>query len=217
MKVLALSAVIILLGLGAVRARSQPARVGVPAGGGVALEQYLGELGQLFDCSFTIEEAYVKGSNLALLSARVAAKPDPKAKLEEQLEALRKEVPHLTFAASKTNPRIIHIVDDRLAAQQGYAPDDVLKSIAFKGTVVELIGEISKQGIPITSPNTVSTEEALFWDVSTVVRVKGVNLKVRDALSLFLPRKKYSQVLWVARTNLGQGERTYVTFSGPRS
>jgi hypothetical protein len=46
--------------------------------------------------------------------------------------------------------------------------------------------------------------------------MSGENLKVRDALSTFLPLNKYSRVLWVARTVLGQEQRSYVQFRGPR-
>lgn len=182
----------------------------------ISVENYLAELGAKADCYFTIEEASHPGDTMAPISSFALVRLRRPGGLQSELEALEAKVPHFSFVVDKERPRIIHVIDRRLREQSGYGLEVTLKEIDFEGTVEDLLAEINKQGVPVSSPTSISTEDMLSWDLSTTVQVKGRNLKVRDALSLFLPLDTYGRVLWVARTNAGQGLPTHVLFRGPR-
>jgi len=55
--------------------------------------------------------------------------------------------------------------------------------------------------------------EDLPTDFMTQVHVKGKRLGVRSALSDFIPLEgRTNRILWVAKTNMGPQETTYIRF-----
>lgn len=175
------------------------------------LLNYLVELGRDNDCFFTIEEAWEADKPTDSIDAHWLRRASKKQNLEQELEYLRQTISHFTYEVDKANPRIVHIRDARLAQQKAYGLEGVVKRIDFKGLVNDLPAEIQKQGLLISPP--LISETFQQTDYTTVAQVKGEGLKVRDALSNFIPlegRKK--RILWIARTKLGQGEVTYVYY-----
>lgn len=183
----------------------------------VSLEDFLGELGETFNCHFTVEEAFIPNRVLNPMSSYLVNSSSPKLTLQQQLEALQKDVPYFSFHMDKKDPCMVHIIDTRLEKLEGYGLDMEIKEIDFTGTVNELISKIGKQGIPVSPVQLISTEDALFWDLTTKVHVKGMSLKVRNALSDFLPLKEYSRVLWTSRTNIEKRDLSYIFFRGLRT
>ena len=182
----------------------------------VFLVQYLAELGDAYDCFFTIEEAWKDGEPVNTMESYSAQSPSRSENLQKNLEKLRQTVPNFTFEIDKGNPRIVHIMDIRLAQQKGYGLERVVKNIDFKGNVNDLVTAIGKQGIPVSQPVLTDTHEGMVRDYMTVVNVKGNDLKVRDALSNFIPLEGRSRIIWIARTKLGPGEISNIQFRGPR-
>jgi len=96
-------------------------------------------------------------------------------------------------------------------ARDAHPLESAIRSIDFTGKVNDLPSEIGKQGIPLSSPLISFKFEQI--DYGTLVRVKGEDLKVRDALSNFVPLQgRTKRILWIARTKIGQGEVTYVYY-----
>ena len=175
------------------------------------LLSYLAEMARDYDRFFTIEEAWRSDNPKDSIDNHWLPRPSEKKGLEQELAQLRRVVPNLISEIDKSNPRVVHIMDARLAQQKGYGLESAIRSIDFTGTVNDLPSEIGKQGIPLSPPLISFNFEQT--DYATLVRVKGEELKVRDALSNFVPlqgRKK--RILWIARTKLGQGEVTYVYY-----
>lgn len=165
------------------------------------------KLGQKYDCYFTIEEAMADGEPINSLEAQWVQMRSAQPSLAQELDQLRQTVPNLTYEVDRTNPRIVHLIDSRLAQVDKYSLEGMIKTIDFKGTVNDLVTEIARQGLPISPPNFIFTHEQP--DFSTKVEVKGDNLKVREALSHFISLEgRGSRVLWIARTKLIQGELT---------
>jgi|GEM_PF-3082407 len=181
------------------------------------LLQYLTRLGDAYDCFFTVEEAWKEGEAKNKIESETLQMPFKRNGLVPELEQLRQSLPLLIFEIDKENPRIIHIIDSRLMQQKGYGLDSVLKSIDFTGSVNELVTEISKQGVPISTPMLTDTHEIMFRDFTTTVQVRGAGLKVRDALSNFIQLNGRGRILWIARTKLGQGEASEILFRGPQN
>jgi hypothetical protein len=131
-----------------------------------------------------------------------------------ELEALAKTVTHFTYTVDSKKPNLIHISDDRLLNKMDYALERNLEHISFKGTLPELVTLIGLQGIPL------SREIAFFLgdyrprDSETQVEVKGDGIKVKEALTDFIPLKDRGRVLWTARTRPGQ-LGTVIEFFGP--
>lgn len=173
------------------------------------------ELGNSHDRFFTIEEGWKDGESMNKMEAQWIEVPPGNKSLDEEFQQLRQSVPYLTYEIDKSNPRIVHIIDARLPQQEEYAVESVLKSIDFAGTVNNLPTEIAKQGIRISSQTGFSIGGGEFPDRSTVVRITAEGLKVRDALSNFIPLDKRVRILWIARTKLAEGEVSYVHFPYP--
>ena len=180
----------------------------------VPLSELLMKVGETYDRFFTIEEAWKTGESMNSLEARLMRMSSESKTLEQELEQLRRSVPNLTYELDNRNPRIVHIIDARLAQTQGYGLESIIKNIDFAGSTSELVDSIGKQGIPVLPQRALFTNE--FQDYGTVMHVKGEGLRVRDALSNFIPLdERKGRILWIARTKLGEGEVVYVYYPSP--
>ena len=181
-----------------------------PANQSVLLTQYLVQLGKDSDRFFTIEEAWEDGESMNMLEAHWVQGFSEMKGFKQDLERLRQTVPNFTYEMNKQDPRIIHIIDARLKRHKDYGLESTIKSIDFTGTVFELVAAIGKQKLPVLPQKSLLTNE--FWDHTTVARVKGEGLKVRDALSNYIPLEANKRVIWIARTKIGQQELSYVRY-----
>lgn len=181
----------------------------------IPLTFLLDELGEKHNCFFTFEIVWKEGGGPRSFHGAVVQKPVENSSVEQILSELTKTIPNFSFYKSSHSPKIYHLIDTRLTKQKGYALSKTLKSINLQGMLDDLIEAIKKQGISISKPRQLMTDELLLQDGTTTVDVKGTNLKVRDALSKFLPLNVYWRVLWVAKTELGKNE-TIIRFQGKR-
>lgn len=181
----------------------------------IPLTFLLDELGERHNCFFTFEDAWKEGQSTRSIRGAVVQKPDENSSVEHILSELAKTIPNFSFYKSSHSPKIFHLIDKHLAKQKGYAIASTIKNLNFRGTLDELIEALGKQGISISKPTQLMTDELLLKDGTTTVNVKGTNLKVRDALSRFLPLNEYRRVLWVAKTVIGKNETT-IRFQGKR-
>jgi hypothetical protein len=177
------------------------------------LVDYLARLGEEYDFFFTVELASkVTESNSGISSHWIQRLPEKD--VQRDLERLRQDITNFAYEVDRSNPRIIHVMDARLKQHKGYALESIIKDINFTGRVNDLPAEIGKQGIPIGPPLLMSFNEAR--DHTTVLELKGVGLKVRDALSHFVPlEKRRGRILWIASTGINQGDMSYVYYPYP--
>lgn len=182
----------------------------------VPILQLLEELGEKYQKYFTIEECWTEGNSSARLFARMVPHPSARRNVFQELDELKISVPYFTYYVDEKQPNIIHISDTRIGQQREYALDMVIKNIDFKGNVFDLVSALNQQGIRVSSRGIVmGAEEMLVIDFMTPVHVKGVQLKVRDALSHFIPLKgRSSRLLWIAETKHKPLETTYIRFRG---
>jgi hypothetical protein len=181
----------------------------------VTLEEALADLGRSNNYFFTIECVWKDGDLTRwTLGATNVRKPRPNASIWKELERLRHKLPNFTYTLNQGNPRIIHIMDSRLANLQGYGLDRIIDRIDFSGAVSDRIEEIGKTGIPVSSRGAMNVEEGLRADFSSNVHVKGERLRVRDALSNFISLEGRGTFLWIAQTKPVPGEITFVRFWG---
>jgi hypothetical protein len=186
----------------------------IPENNSKPLTALLLKLGLKYNCYFTIEEAAADGESVNSMEAQWVQIRSAHLNLEQELDQLHRTVPNLTYEIDRTNPRIVHLIDSRLARVDKYGLEGVIKTIDFKGTVNDLVSEVAERGFRISPQNFIFTHEQP--DFSTKVEVKGDNLKVREALSNFvLLEGRGSRVLWIARTKLAPGEVTYVFYPWP--
>jgi len=181
----------------------------------VTLEEALADLGRNNNYFFTIEQAWKDGDLTHwLLNATHVHKPRPNSSIWKELERFRHKLPNFTYSLDQGNPRIIHIMDTRLADLQGYGLDRIIDRIDFSGDVFHLIDEIGKKGIPVSSRGPLNVEDLLRVDHRSKVQVMGERLRVREALSNFISLEGRGPLLWIARTKLAPREITYVHFWG---
>jgi hypothetical protein len=175
---------------------------------------YLGELGKDHDRFFTLEEAWKEGEPINKVEGVWAESAAERKSFDQELRQLVQTIPRLRYKIDQTNVKIVHLIDERLADQQGYGIEGELRSIDFTGKVDDLVSEIRRQGSPVSRPLLMDTRE--FLDHETVVHVRGERLKVRAALTDFVPLQgRVGRILWIARTKLGRGETTYVYYPYP--
>jgi len=178
------------------------------------LDRSLNEIGRKYDTYFTIEEAWADDGSINPMRAALV-QPLPKAEsLVQELEYLKKAVANLTYSPDQANSRIIHIIDSRLLSQKDYALERVIPRIDYNGPAYDLADAIAKLGILISCRRFGSLPHLEAWDYVSVVHVKGESLKVRGALSDFLPLDRQGNILWVATTKIGPCETSYVAIHG---
>ncbi len=201
------------ISIGSVRAQGLKRMTETSEQRSALLSQVFVELGKDYDCFFTIEEAWKDKEFMNAMESQRVQRFSSRKNLQQELEQLRQTVPNFTYEVDKSNPRIVHIIDSRLAQQKGYGLESVINSIDFTGTVFDLVNAIGAQGIPVSSRGLTFTHEQP--DYRTVVHVKGEGLKVRDALSNFISLDRHGRILWIARTRFEQGEVSYIHFYTP--
>jgi hypothetical protein len=185
-----------------------------PQSESVTLGEALADLGRSHNYFFTIECVWRDGDLTRwTLGATNVQKPRQNSSIWEELERLRHKLPNFTYTLNQGNPRIIHIMDSRLANLQGYGLDRMIDRIDFSGPVFDLIEEIGKTGIPVTPLGPMNTGE-LNADLGSKVHVVGERLRVRDALSNFISLEGRGTFLWIAQTKPVPGEITFVRFWG---
>jgi hypothetical protein len=177
----------------------------------VTLPYLLPELGNKYDCFFTIEDSMNENDPSSSLRAQRILNSSEANNLSNELERLRQTIPNFTYEFNKQNAKIVHIIDARLLQRKRYALQDVIGSIDFKGQINELPAEISKHGISVDPMLSYSLHE--HPDFITTVEVKGERLSVRDALTNFVPLEgRLNRTLWVARTNVAEGSLTKIYY-----
>jgi len=181
----------------------------------VQLRQLLADVGIKSGVTFTIEEAFLQGKAMDPIRSFRHRMPPEGTDLKVALDDLSRSVPNFTWQSDPNNPKIIHITDDRLLHRRGYALDRVIDDIDFSGTVIELVNAISSKGIAVSAGGPASTEDLITMDGVTRVQVKGKGLRVRDALSDFIPLEGRGPILWFAVTDVdASNQTTYVRFQG---
>src|SRR5215471_17714763 len=124
-----------------------------------SLAQFLREIGKAYGYVFTVETAWTENEPMNQEETLLVNKSAIKTNIKLELEGLRQQLPNLTYMVNQRDPKIIHIIDQRLFQQKGYALGAVLKRLNFQGTAAELLSVIHKQGIPVSSPTIVLTHE----------------------------------------------------------
>lgn len=181
----------------------------------VQVRKLLADVGTKNGVTFTIEEALLKGGASDRIRSFRHLTPPEGSSLKAVLDDLSQSVANLTWYVDSNNPKIIHVLDDRLLHHQGYALDRVLDDIDFSGTVIELIDRIASQGISVSSGGPASSDDLLSMDGVTKVQARGKGLRVRDVLSDFVPLEGRGPILWFSVTHLDGGDQTtYVRFQG---
>jgi hypothetical protein len=180
----------------------------------MSLTEILVGLGVKHGRFFTLEEAWKDGESDNWMEVYNVQWHEQNKDIVQDLEKLRQVVPNFAYRMDRTKPQIIHISDSRLTKLKGYGVEDSIKRINFTGIGFDLVNEIGQQGIPISSRGPLSPEEMLGIDHSTRFHADGKGLKVRDALSNYIPVKGRAPIIWIARTRLERGEKTYIRYIG---
>jgi hypothetical protein len=200
----------------------EPSRAGsplyVPDEEEVQIRQVLADVAAKNGVTFTIEEATLRGGAMDHLRSFRHRRPPEDRGIKAVLDDLSHSVPNFTWSSDSSNPKIIHITDDRLLRLQGYALDRVIDDIDFSGTVIGLVDAIASKGIPVSAVGPMGTDDLFSMDGVTRVQVKGKGLKVRDALSDFVPLEGRGPILWTAETRVdGSDQTSYIRFRGAPS
>jgi hypothetical protein len=176
------------------------------------LPYHLVELGQMHDCYFTIEEGWDSQNPVDTIATRTV-EGSPEVSLDAELRRLTKMMPNFAYQVDNAQPRIIHIIDQRLLGIEGYAMDSVIVHLEFSGKLKDLPGELHKQGVPVFYPDYISFGGGETRDLTTEAHLTADGLTVREALSNSVRlRGRKGRILWRAKTKFGNGEETEVYY-----
>ncbi len=151
------------------------------------LEGRLLKLGEEYDVYFTLETAWGDGESTNWMENQKVEDKLMLSSAMEELERLRQTVPHFTYTVDPNNPKIIHIIDARLAQQKGYGLENTLDSIDYKGTLGGMITSLNSHGVTVSTVSLTAIGDKRPRDNSTIVHVKGQNINVRRAITDFIP------------------------------
>lgn len=185
----------------------------------VPLLAYLHKLGNTYDCFFTLEESWVHGETMNFLASSPVPDEPAKGKLPQELEKLAALVPHLIFQRDPDNPRIIHVIDERVWDLASYSMSQVIPYIDYTGKSNDMVNELAKRGLRVAPQTGFIAGDPLAFrlDVTTIFHMKGERISVRSALSNCIPLANYSRVMWIATTERRVGSVTEINLRGPRS
>ena len=179
---------------------------------GIRVPQELSEIGDKYDCFFTFEVGLISGDRPNSLEYQtVSANPSLK-NLKQELERLRESVPNFSFRADPNSSRIIHIIDARLISEKTYAMDKIVSELDFYGEASELIDAIGKTGIPVSTNEPLIAPGRVVYNLPIKLRAVAKNKPVRDVLTDCVPLKDRGRILWMARTELGKNQTTFVHY-----
>jgi hypothetical protein len=178
----------------------------------VPLADLLLELGNTYECYFTIEEGFVEDEPENGLELQILPRDQQYSELKTEMAALNQKLPNITYEVDDKNPRIVHIIDVRLRQQSNYPLNRTISTINYNGHLEGLIAVIRKKGIPISGPRLMTFADMRSVDLKTIVQIQGQELTVRNALTNFIKLEGRSRILWTARTPLGE-EMSYIQFN----
>ena len=189
--------------------------------GKIWYQTYLYEVGARLGCHFTLE-IYREGGPRA--GAKSRSYPDGTGwiKNDREIKSIRGLVAKLKEDMSKCvviqdreHPTIIHLVDAALAKKAGYVLDRRV-TIKYDGLIAGLPEAIGKQIDGIDAARGGSNMEQ-GGDWFTRISVQAQSAKIRDLLTRSVPLKDYNVILWIADTDVADGQlRTTVRFLGRR-
>lgn len=188
----------------------------------VTLDKFLIEMHEKLGCHFTFEKL-TASDHASFLTARSAIGvliDSGVTNVSLLVTKLRHDSQGCLVVQSKSNPRILHIIEAPLMNLKDYAMEKRL-DVTYSGDLGSgkdggLVVEISKQ-LDGIGPRTHGDNTTAFDDHVTKVTVNVKNEKIRDILTDCVPVTNYSSSLWVAETTLVGGKsKTVVQYFGPK-
>ncbi len=174
----------------------------------------LANAGQKLGCFFTIEtlEDPINDQSCFNGLQLIDEQPATRAAL---IAKLHREIPGAAIIVDQNDPRILHLVENRLLGDKRY-PMARRISVSFAGELGELADVIGKAAPGIKARSGGSLTDA-FDDFITNVRLRTCGLDVRQTLTVAVPLKQYGALLWKATTYDESGKLiTQVQYYGPR-
>lgn len=186
-------------------------------GSGVPLRDVLREVGNTYDCQFTMEIGLISGDQTRSLAHAPALEVNSISQLrgkslKEVLDLFQNTIPNFTYEVNAHNPKVIHILDTRLQKLNNYALDDTVSKFNFSGYVFDLINRLEERGVNVSSRWAGDTRELNASDNSIQIKVNSNRSSVRSILTDYLHLSERGRVLWIAETDLIGNEITYVRY-----
>jgi len=183
----------------------------VPESPNPTIAELLMELGEKNKTLFTLEEAAASGDGTNIRTYRFA-RPEGNPSLTAILDAMARTVPNFRYSVDAENPRIIHIVDARLAQMGEYVLGEPVDRMDFSGPVYALLRAVSDRSGPISSIQIPGPYDLLPVDLRSTVKIQGDGMTAREALSQIPAREGKGGILWQAQTEPGKRQSTVLTF-----
>jgi hypothetical protein len=134
--------------------------------------------------------------------------------VEQELDEISRGNSDFRYEVDSREPKLIHIVNDRLKTRADYPLNEHLHSVQFAGTLWDLVKYLRGRGVPLNYMVGVIGPDSLM-DVSTKVSIKVQNATVREVLSDFVTLDaSRSRILWESQTDFQPGSTVDVWYPG---
>src|SRR6266446_2490983 len=186
------------------------------------LTLYLAEMSAKLGCYFTFER-FQADNHVSLINAMSGlgiAEDKNVTDIRSLISKLRHDLQGCVVTQSKTNPKVIHIIETPLTKLKDYVMEQKV-SITYSGDLGPgrrhgLVLELSKK-LDTIGPRTQGDNTMMFDDHLTKVDIRAKNEKARDILTNYVPLTNYAPFIWTAETRKADGKsKTIVQYFGPK-
>lgn len=198
--------------VGALRAEEPEVAIDKPT-----LDLKLIQLGNRFDCWFTIEYAGDRKTDNSLLrfSRTNLEVPNSVTSRDILAETLKRQLTFAHIKVSSFNPCVIHLIDAALDSDDRYQMA-AKTTVTFSGVLGALPQSIGERVKGISSRKGGSNLD-FFDDTTTRVTIRAKQQPVRDILTNSIPLNNYTRILWAAESFERDGKlETWIQFYGPK-
>ncbi len=196
----------------------------------IILSIYLADKAEQLECFFTFERLTAADYASPLNAWTVLGIADELnvADSKSLITKLRRDLKGCTVNQSKTNPRVIHVIETPLLKLKDYVMERKV-DITYSGQLGS--GRVrgaagGEEGLIVELAKTVENIgykkggdlRTAFDDLVTHVEVKAKQQKVRDVLTNYVPLTNYSRFIWSAETRIVNGKsKTDVQYFGSKA
>lgn len=171
--------------------------------GPISFYDYLNVMWRKFGCSFTIEFLRKEGEFPAPLEFGSVINNDREIEsIDGLISKLQQEFPHCQIVQDAKNPKVLHLMDDRLKSLKSYALDQKT-TLTFKGKLGDLPVALGKkiEGVGLFAP---PKGMSPLPSNETPVSIKEKNYEIRQLLTDHIPQAG-RHILWVGETTIEGG------------
>src|ERR1035437_1307307 len=179
----------------------------------ISLQEVLQAIGNEQNCYFTIEIMLVSGNHRDSIEAYDSKTIPRDLELQQELEWVHERFPDVASKIDNHHgKKVVHVVDSSLESNTRYGMKMKIDGFTFDGTVSELIRELDRKNVGISSVSSQDTRELRVQDFLSRAHVDGKATSIRELLTDSVSLAGRGRIIWVAETGFSNDSQTHIHF-----